>query len=248
MTARRVGLQAASRAEEAGLVALLDLAAAVDDWDHYRVIGGHMVGIHLALAGLSRHRGTKEADLAAPTNVIGDPSGAPHRLVSSSSYAKLDGGRIVRDSEYGTSAIDLIGPSATSGKRHNREAGMFSVDEFPGIRFCLLRQPVLVTGSARSMQEEPMGEALLAVPDVAAAIVLKACSDRPSDLEDAWLLVDAAEMQGAVLTEADCENLDAYRAAQQLHHRWADRQNQQRRLSLNRVVWRPPAPAAFQDP
>lgn len=243
-----VEMRATDRAEEAGLLALLDLSEAIDDWERYRVIGGHMVGMHLALADLPVHRGTKEADLAAPTNVLGDPTGAPSWLLHSLGYYKVDGSRIARTSESGTVAIDLIGPSNTSGARHNRPAGMFSVDEFPAIRFCLLRPPLLVTVRALSTEGAHMGEGTIAVPDAAAAIVLKARSGRPSDHEDAWGLVEAAAAQQVSLSEADCDNLDAYKAAELLHHRWAGQHNQRRRLALRRVVWQPPAPPTFHDP
>ena len=247
MTAH-IEVRATSRAEEAGLLALLDLSQVIDDWERYRVIGGHMVGIHLALADLPDLRGTKEADLAAPTNVLGDPTAAPSRLVHSRGYDKVDGSRIARASESGDVAIDLIGPSDKSGARHNRPVGMFSVDEFPAIRFCLRRPPLMVMTRTLSTEGAHMGEGLIAVPDVAAAIVLKACAGRPSDRADTWLLVEAAAAQPASLTEADCENIDAHRAAQLLHHRWAVEHSQRRRLALHRVVWRPPAPVAFRDP
>lgn len=47
---RLLAFRSASRAEDAALLALADLAAAVPGWDRCRVVGGHMVAIHVLLA------------------------------------------------------------------------------------------------------------------------------------------------------------------------------------------------------
>lgn len=52
MTALR--LNASSQAEEAGFRAMRDSVAVADDLDiEYRIIGGQMVGLHVALAGVA---------------------------------------------------------------------------------------------------------------------------------------------------------------------------------------------------
>jgi hypothetical protein len=69
-----ITLRSTSREEDAALDALADLARAVADWESCRVVGGHMVTIHVARAGADvRHRPTVDADLAAPIAVLADP-------------------------------------------------------------------------------------------------------------------------------------------------------------------------------
>jgi hypothetical protein len=95
-----ISLGSTSREEDAALDALADLARAVADWDACRVVGGHMVAIHVSLGGADvQHRPTADADLAAPVAVLADPEFA--RRLNDLGYAMVDGSRLQRHTAHG---------------------------------------------------------------------------------------------------------------------------------------------------
>jgi len=108
-----ITLRSTSREEDAALDALADLARAVADWESCRVVGGHMVTIHMARAGADvGHRPTADADLAAPVAVLGEPEFAER--LKGLGYSMVDGSRLRRPTEHGEAFIDLIGPRPSS--------------------------------------------------------------------------------------------------------------------------------------
>jgi len=99
--AEPITLNSASREEDAALEALADLSRIVPDWDRCRVVGGHMVTIHVVLAGtVADHRPTLDADLAAPVAVLAD-EGFAERL-ERLCYEPVDGSRLARPTEQPT--------------------------------------------------------------------------------------------------------------------------------------------------
>ena len=65
-------------------------ARAVADWESCRVVGGHMVTIHVARVGADvGHRPTADADLAAPVAVLGEPEFAER--LKGLGYSMVDG-------------------------------------------------------------------------------------------------------------------------------------------------------------
>lgn len=125
--ATAITLRSTSREEDAALDALADLARAVADWNACRVVGGHMVTIHVARTGADvRHRPTADADLAAPVAVLADPEFA--QRLNDLGYNMVDGSRLLRPTEHGEAFIDLIAPAPASRALHNQPAGRFRVD------------------------------------------------------------------------------------------------------------------------
>ncbi|MDQ3452996.1 MAG: hypothetical protein M3493_09935 [Actinomycetota bacterium] len=99
--AEPITLNSASREEDAALEALADLSQIVPDWDRCGVVGGHMVTVHVALAGtVTDHRPTGDADLAAPVAVLAD-EGFAERL-ERLGYEPVDGSRLARPTEQPT--------------------------------------------------------------------------------------------------------------------------------------------------
>jgi hypothetical protein len=73
----RLALVSASRAADAGYLALADLAEIAAGMDaQYRIVGGHMVTLLVAASGVSGRvvtRETLDADFGALPEVVGDP-------------------------------------------------------------------------------------------------------------------------------------------------------------------------------
>src|SRR5581483_2049350 len=67
-------LAAASVADDLGFVSLADLAAVLPAEGDYRLIGGHMVTLHVARLGLGAdlHRETADSDLGATPLLLAD--------------------------------------------------------------------------------------------------------------------------------------------------------------------------------
>ena len=78
MTALR--LSASSQAEEEGLLAMRDLAVVADDVGiEYRLVGGQMVRLHVALADVPEPvvRVTQDADMGVAATSARDPALVP---------------------------------------------------------------------------------------------------------------------------------------------------------------------------
>lgn len=123
----------ASRAEDGAYLALADVATtAAATRTEYRVVGGHMVALHMARhpsAGLLA-RQTADADVGLEPLVLAS-SGMVDALYGMG-YQLAAGNRFVREFEGLTLAIDMFVPADTSRVHHNRlVAGLF-VDEVPG--------------------------------------------------------------------------------------------------------------------
>lgn len=149
-----ITLRSTSRQEDAALAALADLALAVADWESCRVVDGHMVTIHVALAGADvRHRPTADADLAAPVAVLAEPEVAER--LKGLGYTMVDGSRLSRATEHGEAFIDLIAPAPASRALHSQPAGRFRVDKFPGVQLALNEPPIMVDIEAVPLEARP---------------------------------------------------------------------------------------------
>lgn len=243
-----ISLRSTSREEDAALDALADLAHAVADWDACKVVGGHMVAIHVALAGADvQHRPTADADLAAPVTVLADPAFAqrPNDL----GYDMVDGSRLQRRTAHGEAFIDLIAPAPASRALHNQPAGRFRVDRFPGVQYVLNEPPVMVEINAVPLEGSPSPSFRVAVPTITAAVVVKALSarNRQKDKEDLHHLLVAADQNDTALPAPPYDNLDIGRAAEFLHGPFLTGSSQHVRALVAKTVPRPPERPAFAN-
>lgn len=97
---RPVSLASTSRAADAGFLTLADLAHITTSLDlDYRIVGGHMVTLLVALHGVSAQvplRETADADFAALPTVIADPR-LPAALVECGYRSREAANRFTRD-------------------------------------------------------------------------------------------------------------------------------------------------------
>lgn len=135
-------LAATSRAAEAGYLALADIAevAAACEVD-YRIVGGLMVSLHVAAAGVDEpiQRNTLDADVAVEPTVARDP-----RVVAELRARGYENptvaNRFVRITETRQQlVIDLLAPSYTGRMQTNRRHGDMTLDEIPGLGLALAR-------------------------------------------------------------------------------------------------------------
>lgn len=92
-----VQLRSSSLREDGALHALADLAGAVDDWSSCRVVGAHMVAIHLAMSVVDvAPRTTADTDLAAPLSILAGHALAAG-LLDELGYVKVKGKRLERE-------------------------------------------------------------------------------------------------------------------------------------------------------
>lgn len=243
-----ITLRSTSREEDAALAALADLAQAVVDWESCRVVGGHMVTIHVVLAGTdARHRPTADADLAASVAVLGEPEFAER--LKAIGYEKVDGSRLSRATEHGEAFIDLIAPAPASRAPHNQPAGQFRVDKFPGIQYALNQPAVVVDVEAVPLDGPHYDPYRVVVPTLAAAIVIKslAARTRQKDKDDVLRLLAVANDTGIALPRPPYDNLDIRRAAEYLQGPFLSGASQDTRALVDRAVPRPPERPAFAN-
>jgi hypothetical protein len=253
---RRVDITARSLAEAAALEALSDVAAAVDDWDSVRIVGGQMVHIHTLLAGvMPRMRRTVDTDVVGTVAVIGSGN-LGHRLLGASGrgYDRRDGSRIARPLPSGHDAvIDLMVPSQTSGVRHNVPVGSFIVDAFPGLRTALVREPEMVEVHVTDLDGASRVPAIVAVPDLVGAVVVKALaaqrSGRERDRTDVEHLLQCAVATDIHLPAPTSGNLDYEKAAVYLHGPFVAGRSTTtaRRRLVRQVVPHDPRPDPFPN-
>lgn len=243
-----ITLRSTSREEDAALDALADLARAVADWESCRVVGGHMVTIHMARAGADvGHRPTADADLAAPVAVLGEPEFAER--LKGLGYSMVDGSRLRRPTEHGEAFIDLIAPAPASRALHNQPAGRFRVDQFPGVQHALNEPPIMVDIEAVPLEGSPSSPFRVAVPTVPAAIVVKALAarTRQKDNDDLHRLLLVADLTSTALPSPPYDNLDIGRAAEYLHGPFLTGSSQHTRSLVDKTVPRPPERPTFAN-
>ena len=198
-----VVLLSMSRAQDAGYLALADVASITDELDvEYRLVGGHMVALLVAVyqvTGLP-NRETADADLGAPFAVAGD-----QRLVDAlhaRGYAQSGASnRFARPDDSGLElVIDVLAPSYTGRHEPNQQHGTLYVDEIPGLSFALAAQPVVVDIEARlSSGGEPL-RTTVRIPGPLPALCLKLLAYRSrnaaKDAVDIWRLLAGCRAAG----------------------------------------------------
>ena len=210
----RITLVAASVADDAGYVALADLARALGDLaEDYRVIGGHMVTVLAARwqLGHELYRETGDVDLGILPLVARD-----HDLVSrlkDLNYLQVAGNRFARrlsdipagmkggvGSRVPEALIDVLVPAYTSRARENVQVGLdLFTTEVPGLQLALSRPPVTVILGLRRLNGE-MLQCELPFADEVSALVLKGQATRvrskDTDIADIWRCLEIAFAAG----------------------------------------------------
>ncbi|WP_146605658.1 hypothetical protein [Micromonospora craterilacus] len=217
-----------SRAADAGFRTLADLAeiAAALGVD-YRIVGGHMVTLLVALHDVTEQvplRETADADFAALPTVISDPR-LPAALLDRGyrpSEAANRFAREVTDAHGGLRlVIDILAPSYRGALVPNQRHGELVVDEVPGLVLALHRPPEVLKVKVRLTSAGELN-VRLALPDVTSALCLKALAYRgrfaAKDAIDLWRLLHAAHASG--LNATDWPSSATGRQAAEILHRF----------------------------
>lgn len=203
---RPVSLVSTSRAADAGFLTLADLAQITTSLDlEYRIVGGHMVTLLVALHEVSEQvplRETADADFAALPTVIADPR-LPAALLERGYRSREAANRFTRESAdvHGqlNLVIDILAPSYRGVLVPNQRHGDLVVDEVPGLVLALHRPAELLDVRVQLTNGDDLSMRV-ALPDVTSALCLKALAYRgrfaPKDAVDLWRLMNAAYAAG----------------------------------------------------
>jgi hypothetical protein len=201
---RHLTLAATSATDDVGFVSLADLARALPEDGDFRLIGGHMVTLHVHRWGLGAdlYRETGDSDLGATPLMLAD--GAFVARLEALGYHQVAGDRWVRDvadipagpGAAAVAAVDLLVPAYQSRARHNVRVGdRITTIEVPGLPDAMNRAPVVVEMRLVRLNGELL-DARLLIPDEAAALGLKAFAwaDRRADKDavDLWRCLEVA--------------------------------------------------------
>lgn len=201
----RLDLLSTSRAGDAGYLAAADLADIGEELDvDYRLIGGNAVSLLGWVHGVqdaTPGRETADADFGADGKVICDPR-LPEALTARG-YASRRSNRFHRtvtdtrgDLEL---VIDVLAPSFAGELVNSQKYGDLYVDEVPGLALAIQRPATLVEVRV-SLSGGDSLETTLRLPDVVAALILKAYAFRgryaDRDALDVWRLLEAARAAG----------------------------------------------------
>lgn len=200
-----ISVISAGRAGDAGFLAADDLSRiALELQVEYRLIGGNAVTLLVAAHGVSElvpTRETADADFGADYGVVADPR-LPAALYGRG-YKRESGNRFRR--RLATSqgeldlVIDVLAPAYVGRLRTNQTHGELVVDEVPGLALALARPATRVRVDVRLTSGTRL-VTVLAIPDVASALCLKAYAYRgrfeARDALDIWRLLEAAHAAG----------------------------------------------------
>jgi hypothetical protein len=192
-------LTSTSRSADAGYRALTDVAAVARELGaDYRLVGGHMVSILVALHRVTDvpHRETNDADLGAAfadQRLIDTLTNLGYRRPGASN-------RFVRPIEDNLDAvIDVLAPSYTGKHEPNQHHGSLVVDEIPGLAYALAKPPVHVEIEAR-LSTGVTVRATTSLPSPLPALCLKALAwhsrHAAKDAEDIWRLLAVCHAAG----------------------------------------------------
>jgi len=136
----KLELVAQSQAQEWGFLALADTASlAKETGIEYRVVGGLMVTLHLAVSGADDPTSsqTLDADLGVTQQVAADPA-LVDGLEGLGYERPESANRFIREGTQGLRmVIDVLMPSYTSRMKTNQRAGEMTLDAIPGLNLAL---------------------------------------------------------------------------------------------------------------
>ncbi|MDP9094536.1 MAG: hypothetical protein M3N95_16750 [Actinomycetota bacterium] len=195
MTALR--LSASSQAEEAGFLAMRDLAAVADDVGiEYRLVGGQMVRLHVALADVPEPvvRVTQDADMGVAATSARDPALVPG--LEALGYTRPGASnRFIRTTDVGLRlVIDVLAPAYGQRLIPNQQHGDLVLDEIPGLSLALARPGEQVDLTVTRLDGSTVSFAAV-IPEINSALCLKALSWSSrlaaKDAVDVWRLLRA---------------------------------------------------------
>ena len=193
----RLELVAESQAQESGFLALADIASLANETGiEYRVVGGLMVTLHLAVSGADdpTARQTLHAGLGVTQQVAADP--ALVAGLEGLGYERPESAnRFIRQTADGRRmVIDLLRPSYTSRMRNNQRAGEMTLDAIPGLHLALAAPGESLEIAARLLDGTAV-EFVTVVPNLMAALCVKtlgyAGRRAQKDALDVWRLLEA---------------------------------------------------------
>jgi hypothetical protein len=180
-------LHSASQAEEAGFLAMRDIA--------YRIVGGQMVRVHVALAGVAEPvaRVTQDADMGIAAASARNP--ALVNGLRELGYTRPGASnRFVRQTAGLTLVIDVLAPAWGRKMVSNQEYGGITLDEIPGLSLALASAGEQLTLSVTRLDGSHLSFGVI-IPSLTPALCLKAVgwADRlaAKDAVDVWRLLRA---------------------------------------------------------
>lgn len=213
----RLVLTAASISDDLGFVAMADLSASLAELTDVesRIIGGHMVTLHVQRWGLGRelYRETRDTDLGIPPVAVRD--GRLIDLLTQSGYERTAGNTYSRplddvpisvgDDQELSASIDLLVPAYTSRARDNfKVSDDLTTTEVLGLAEALKRPGIAVALELTRLNGE-VRSAELMLPDEVSALALKALVWRrrgaSNDAIDLWRTLEVAAVAGVSPTE-----------------------------------------------
>ncbi len=195
MTALR--LSASSQAEEAGFLAMRDLAAVADEVGiEYRLVGGQMVRLHVALADVPEPvvRITQDADMGVAAASARNPALVPG--LEALGYTRPGASnRFIRRTDDGLRlVIDVLAPAWGRRLVPNQQHGDIVLDEIPGLAFALARPGEQIDLTVTMLDGTAVSFPAV-IPENNSALCLKALgwSSRlaAKDAVDVWRLLRA---------------------------------------------------------
>jgi hypothetical protein len=199
----RLNVGSASLAEDLSFLALRDVAEVVTNQgiDAARIIGGHMVTLHVYRYALGNelHRATADADLGV-TPVAVRQAGVIEAL-EGLGYARHTGNRYRRrvpelealvDEPF--AVVDILVPAYTSRPRENKAVtAALTTVEVPGLALALARPAVRVRVDVALSAGSTL-KVSLPLPDEASSLVMKALAWRRrgagKDIVDVWRMLE----------------------------------------------------------
>lgn len=190
-------LRATSQADDAGFLALQDIAAVADGAGlEYRVVGGQMGRLHVALAGVPEPaaRVTLDADLGVTAASARNPALVSHLVGLGYSRTGLSN-RFCRETHAGPRrVIDVLAPAYGRRLLSNQTQGDLVLDAIPGLPLALATPGEQVALDITLRDGTGLSFVIL-IPDLRSALCLKAlgwASRRSAkDAVDVWRLLRA---------------------------------------------------------
>ena len=197
----RVVLPSTSLAQDAAYRGMADVAAAWRDRvDDYRVVGGHMVSVHVARFPVDVPvRGTLDTDVGMEARLLA--TGDPVQELRELGYTLVEGNRMSRSVNGHDAVIDILIPATGTRARHNRKVGDLFVDEAPALRYAAVAaRPAYLPQLEVRLTTGAMLEYVSPIPDLVAAVCLKVAAFESrgagKDAFDVWRLLEVAYAAG----------------------------------------------------